>query len=63
MLSIISGLVLTGGGGVSLWYLRPQGGQPHPWARIALLDSLIPIGVVAAFAIGVALIVSGVVAK
>ena len=60
MFSIISGLVLTGGGGASLWYLRPQSGQPHPLTRLPLLDSLIPIGIVAAFAIGIAMIVAGV---
>ena len=59
MLSIISGLVLTGGGGASLWYLRPQGGQPHALTRLPLLDSLIPIGIVAAFAVGIAMIVAG----
>jgi hypothetical protein len=61
MFSIISGVVVAGSGAASLWYLRPRNGQVHPLAVRPLLDSLIPIGIVSALAIGVALIVAGVV--
>jgi hypothetical protein len=61
MLSIISGVVVAGGGGASLWYFKPRNGQVHPLAIKPLLDSLIPIAIVSALAIGVALIVAGVV--
>jgi hypothetical protein len=61
MLSILSGAVMAGGGGASLWYLRPRNGQVHPLAARPLLDTLIPIAIVSAVAIGVALMVAGVV--
>jgi hypothetical protein len=61
MVSLLSGIVVTGAGGASLWYFMPRGGQIHPLARKPLVDSLIPIGIVSALAIGVALIVAGIV--
>jgi len=61
MYAIISGLVVSGAGGAGLWYMMPHDGQPHPLAKKPLLDSLIPIAIVSAFAIGVALIIDGIV--
>jgi hypothetical protein len=60
MLSIISGVVVAGGGGVGLWYFMPKHGQVHRFAKIPLLDSLIPIAIVTTLAIGVAMIVAGI---
>lgn len=59
MISILSGIVVTGAGGASLWYFMPHNGVIHPLVRKPLIDSLIPIGIVSALAIGVALIVAG----
>lgn len=59
MISIIAGLIVTGGGGVTLWYMSPRNGQPHRLARAPVLDSLVPVAIVSALAIGVALIVAG----
>ena len=59
MFSIISGVIVFGGGGAGLWYFMPSNGQVHPLAKRPLLDSLIPIAVVTALAIGVALIIAG----
>jgi hypothetical protein len=61
MFSIISGVIVAGGGGASLWYFRPRNGQMHPLAAKPFLDSTIPIAIVSALAIGLALIVAGVV--
>jgi hypothetical protein len=61
MMSLLSGLVVAGASGASLWYLMPTNGVPHRLARAPFLDSLIPIGIVSALAIGIALIVAGVV--
>jgi len=58
MLSIISGIVVLGGGGAGLWYMMPHNGVPHPLAKKPFLDSLIPITIVSSLAVGVALIVS-----
>ncbi len=59
MMSILSGLVV-GGGGASLWHFMPSNRQVHRLARAPLLDSLIPIAIVGSLAVGVALIVAGV---
>lgn len=59
MISILSGLVVTGAGSAGLWYFMPHGGVTHPLARKPLLDSLIPVVIVTALAIGVALMVAG----
>ncbi len=60
MLSIISGAIVAGGGGVGLWYFMPSNGQVHPFAKQPLLDSLIPIAIVTALAIGTAMIIAGI---
>jgi hypothetical protein len=59
MFSIISGVIVAGSGGAGLWYFKPRQGQPHPLAQAPFLDSLIPIGIVTAFALGLALIIAG----
>jgi hypothetical protein len=48
MLSIISG-----------WYFVPRNAVVHPLAKKPLLDSLIPIAIVCALAVGISLIVTG----
>ncbi len=60
MFSLISGVVVAGAGGAGLWYFMPKQGVPHPLAKRPLLDSLIPIGIVTALAIGCAMIVAGI---
>lgn len=60
MFSIISGLIVAGGGGAGLWYFMPSNGEVHPLAKKPLLDSLIPIAIVTALAIGVAMIIAGI---
>lgn len=59
MLSIISGVVVFGAGGSSLWYFKPRGDRMHPLATAPLLESIIPICIVGLLATGIALIVSG----
>jgi len=61
MFSIISGVIIAGAGGTGLWYFMPRGGQPHPLATKPFVDPLIPIGIVSALAIGVALVIAGMV--
>jgi hypothetical protein len=60
MLQVFSGLIITGAGAGSLWYFRPHNGQVHPMAVRRGLDFLIPICIVTALALGIALIVAGV---
>ena len=59
MLSVFFGIMVVAAGGVGLWYFRPTEGQTHPLVKVPLLNSLIPIAIVSAFAIGVALIIRG----
>jgi hypothetical protein len=61
MLQFLSGVIVAGAGVGSLWYVRPQNGQVHPLASKPVLDWLIPIGIVSALALGVALIVGAIV--
>ena len=59
MLSVLSGIVVAGAGGVGLWHFTPKNGVPHPHTKVPVLDSLIPITIVAAFGVGLALVVAG----
>jgi hypothetical protein len=60
MLSILSGLVLLGSGFAGIWYFKPNNGEPHWHTKVPVLDSVIPIMIVGAFAVAVAIIVAGV---
>jgi hypothetical protein len=57
--SVLSGFCVFAAGGAALWYMMPTNGQVHPVAKMRLLDSLIPIAIVAAWAIGLSLIING----
>ncbi len=59
MLSVLSGMVVTGAGIGSLWYCKPRHGEVQWFARAPILEWLIPISIVAALALGVAMVVSG----
>jgi hypothetical protein len=59
MINIISGVVLLCAGGVALWYFKPHSGQLHWHTRVPILDSVIPVLIVAAFAVAVSIIVAG----
>jgi hypothetical protein len=61
MYSILSGLILAGAGATGLWYAMPRNGVVRAFARRPFLDSLVPIAIMSALAIGIALIVSGLV--
>ncbi len=60
MISIVSGFVVSGGGAAGLWHFMPTNGVLHPYTKMVLLDSLIPIAIVTSLAVGVALIVAGI---
>jgi len=59
MFSVISGLVVGGAGGATLWLLKPRNGEIHPLIKKPWLEAPIAIGVAAAIAFGIALVVSG----
>jgi hypothetical protein len=60
MISAIVGFVVFCAGASGLWYFMPRDGQPHPHTQVPVLDSVIPILIVGAFAVAVAMIVAGV---
>ena len=60
MIGLISGVVVTGAGGATLWYFLPKNGRVHPITVKPLLDSLTPIGTVSTLDIGLAMIVAGI---
>lgn len=60
MLSTLSGAVLLVAGFAGIWYFKPHNGVPHWHTKVPVLDSFIPIMIVGAFAIAVAIIVAGV---
>jgi hypothetical protein len=60
MLQFFSGLAVASSGVAGLWYCWPRNGQAHPLIVMPVLDSLIPIAIVTALALGTALIISGV---
>ena len=59
MLSVISGLIVGGGGCASLWCLRARNGVIHPLIGKAWVEAPIAIGIATAIAFGVALLASG----
>ena len=61
MLSLMSGLVVTGAGGATLWYCLPRGGKVNPIIKKPMMDFFIPIVIVTCAALGGALIVAGLV--
>ena len=61
MLSVLSGVIVAGAGVGALWYCKPRNGQVHPLVAKPLLDWLIPVLIITAFAIGGSLVISGVV--
>ena len=59
MISILSGFVVTGAGAAGLWFAMPRNGSAQWFTKAPVLDWLIPTAIVAALAIGMALVVSG----
>jgi hypothetical protein len=54
------GIVFIIASGTALWRLLPTDGKRHRLATAPFLESIIPIGIVAGFAVGVALVLAGV---
>lgn len=61
MFSFLSGGIILGVSACTLWYFLPDRGKPHPLAKRALLDTVIPVCIVSGFGVGVALVVSALV--
>jgi hypothetical protein len=59
MISVLSGIVVTGAGIGGIWYCKPQDGRIQWFIEAPVLDWLIPTVIVSALATGVALVVAG----
>jgi hypothetical protein len=59
MLSILSGAVLVGAGGTTLWWFAPRKGVVHPLVLRPFFDTTLAIAVMGVSAVGIALLVSG----
>ena len=60
MISIVTGVCFLAAGVVGLWYFIPHKGQLHWHTQVPILDSVIPVMIVAAFAVAVSTIIAGV---
>jgi len=56
---VIVGLLFVAASFALLWRLLPVNGKIHRLADAPFLESIIPIGIVSGFAIGVALLFAG----
>ena len=59
MIAVASGIVLIGISAASFWYLLPQGGEVHRLVRNVDISSLIAIGILTVFTIGLVLLFEG----
>jgi hypothetical protein len=60
MLLVLSGLVLFAAAVAMLWRFKPREGQVNRWVTMPILQSTIPITITAGAALGLAMIVAGV---
>ncbi len=61
MVSIISGIVILCGCFGGIWYFKPRNGQVHWHTKVPVLDSVLPVMLVAGLAVGVSIIIAGIV--
>ncbi len=59
MLSVLSGVVLVGTGGTTLWWFAPRQGVVHPMVSRPFFDTSIAIAIMGVTAVGVAFIFDG----
>jgi hypothetical protein len=59
MISIV-GIVIIAASGAALWRMLPTNAKVHRLATMPFVESVIPIGIVAGFAIGAALVFAGI---
>jgi hypothetical protein len=54
------GLILVAASIVALWFFFPKGGRPNPLLRLPLMESLVPLAIVSAIALGATMAISGI---
>lgn len=58
MMLAFVGLILTAVSAVGFWQMLPKNGNVHRLATVPVLDSLIPLGIISGFALGVGALVA-----
>jgi hypothetical protein len=58
-LEATAGLILVLASAAALWFFLPRRGQSHPWLRLRLMQSLVPLAIVTALALGATMAISG----
>jgi hypothetical protein len=59
-LEATAGVILVIASAAVLWLFFPKRGQPHPWMRFRLMQSLVPLAIVSALALGATMAISGI---
>ncbi|MDP2410880.1 MAG: hypothetical protein Q8M26_11415 [Pseudolabrys sp.] len=59
MFYILAGALTASAGGFGLWTMLPRHGIPHRYSETPFLQSLIPVAIVSALAIGVTMVLGG----
>jgi len=59
MLSLLSGIVVSGAGIGCLWYCKPRHGVVHPLVQKPFVETFLAIAIMGVFAVGIALILDG----
>jgi hypothetical protein len=57
MLAIL-GLLVAGASAWAFWYLLPRNGQVHWMVTAPVLESILPLGLITGFALGVTMFIS-----
>lgn len=57
MLAIL-GIVIAGASAWTFWYLLPRDGKVHWVVTAPVIESILPLGLISGFALGVAMIMS-----
>lgn len=60
MASFVVGLVATAASGVTLWWFMPTNGVASRYMTMPFVQTLVPIGITSGFAIGVTLMLRGI---
>lgn len=60
MASFVVGLVVTAASGAALWYFMPKNGVVSRYMTMPFVQTLVPIGITSGFAIGVTLMLRGI---
>jgi len=59
-LEATAGVILVLASAAALWFFLPRRGQSHPFLRLPLMQSLVPLAIVSGLALGATMAISGI---